>query len=248
MNWLTSYPIAHRGLHDEASPKNSLSAFEKAIKKGLPFEIDVRLTVDEVLVVCHDDEIEDAFGHKFTVTKTPYSELQSFNLSADGQKIPRFTDVLELTKGQVGILIEIKNFSQNRRTEEVLVKELEGYTGPYAIQSFNPLSIGWLKKNGPKAQRGVLSCSFDTDEQMSKMRRFLLSNLLLNPIARPDFIAYDEHDLPKGAVHRCKKPVLAWTVTSEERAWDLLNNGLADNMIFEDFVPSEKLIEKILKG
>lgn len=245
MNWLLTKPIAHRGLHNDVAPKNSLAAFKNAIEKGLPFEIDVRLTADEVLVVCHDDDITDVHGKSGTVSRMNYDQLCTFDLSESGHKIPQFVDVLNLTQGQVGILIEIKNFSQNRRTEEVLVEQLKGYQGPYVVQTFNPLALKWLKANAPDIKRGVLSCSFTDDVKMSRMRKFLLSNMLLNPFAKPNFIAYDYNGLPKGAVKRARLPVLAWTVTSEEKAWELINKGVCTNIIFEDFLPSNELIEKI---
>lgn len=245
MNWLLSRPIAHRGLHDATCPKNSLSAFKRAIDHGFPFEIDVRLTKDEVLVVCHDDEFTDYFGKKGVVSELTYDQLKTYSLSASGERIPTFEEVKTLTDGKVGILIELKNHSSCRRTEEVLLKELESYKGPYAVQNFNPLSIAWFKKNAPHVKRGVLSYTFSDNTEMSKLRKFLLSNLLLDAFAKPDFIAHLGTELPRRAVRRTRLPVLAWTVTSEEKAWDLINNGHANNIIFEDFLPSEKLLKKI---
>ena len=39
--WLLDRPIAHRGLHDETAPENSMAAFKKAIEKNYYIEIDV---------------------------------------------------------------------------------------------------------------------------------------------------------------------------------------------------------------
>lgn len=43
--------IAHRGLHCDLVPENSLPAFRFAVEKGLSIELDVRLTKDCRIVV-----------------------------------------------------------------------------------------------------------------------------------------------------------------------------------------------------
>ena len=54
--------LSHRGLHDEQSTENGLSAFQKSIDEGLPFELDVHLTLDGGLIVCHDSELKRTTG------------------------------------------------------------------------------------------------------------------------------------------------------------------------------------------
>ena len=44
--WLVARPIAHRGLHDEERPENSLSAIEAALQHRFPIEIDVQVSAD----------------------------------------------------------------------------------------------------------------------------------------------------------------------------------------------------------
>ena len=41
--WLVATPIAHRGLHDERRPENSLIAIEAAVQRGFPIEIAVQV-------------------------------------------------------------------------------------------------------------------------------------------------------------------------------------------------------------
>jgi glycerophosphoryl diester phosphodiesterase len=64
--WLSSRPIAHRGLHDggTARPENSLAAFDAAAEAGYPCELDVQLTRSGTLVVLHDYDLERATGVK----------------------------------------------------------------------------------------------------------------------------------------------------------------------------------------
>ena len=51
--------IAHRGIHNNKTvPENSIKAFEKAIKRKIPIELDVHILKDNTLVVFHDDNLK----------------------------------------------------------------------------------------------------------------------------------------------------------------------------------------------
>ena len=108
------------------------------------------------------------------------------------------------------------------------------YKGDYAVQSFNPFSITWFRKYAPEVIRGQLSSSFK-NRKMSRLRKFVLSKMLLNPISRPDFVAYNYEDLLQETDRITKLPILAWTVRTKEDQENLLN--LCDNIIFEGFIP-----------
>ena len=62
-SWLVEKYIAHRGLHDEQSPENSLSAFEKAIENGYVIELDVQQISDGTVIVFHDATLSRLTGH-----------------------------------------------------------------------------------------------------------------------------------------------------------------------------------------
>lgn len=61
-DWLLTTPVAHRGLHDDKLPENSMPAFEAAIRHGFTIEIDVHLSSDGHLVVFHDDNLKRVCG------------------------------------------------------------------------------------------------------------------------------------------------------------------------------------------
>lgn len=54
--------ICHRGLYNDIYPENSLGAFNNAITHNLAFELDIHLTLDGYLVVCHDSNLLRATG------------------------------------------------------------------------------------------------------------------------------------------------------------------------------------------
>ena len=87
--------IAHRGASWEL-PENTLPAFERAIELGADFvELDVHARGDGKLVVCHD---------------RPNGR----------QTAPSLEDVLELTRGRVGVMVELKTPYLYRHHDVVL--------------------------------------------------------------------------------------------------------------------------------
>ncbi|MFG1514500.1 glycerophosphodiester phosphodiesterase family protein, partial [Halobacteriovorax sp. ZH3_bin.1] len=59
--YLDTY-IAHRGLHDDKKPENTMAAFKAAIKHNYAIELDVHLSSDGHVVVFHDETLERLTG------------------------------------------------------------------------------------------------------------------------------------------------------------------------------------------
>ncbi len=241
--WLLDKPIAHRGLHTDDLPENSLGAFANAVEHGYPIELDVRLTDDEVVVVFHDDSLGRMTGKDGYVSKLGSEVLHDYKLLNAEKKptqyyIPTFEEVLKLVDGKVPLLIEIKNQGSVGNLEKKTAAILASYNGLYAVQSFNPFSIAYFKENMPDVPRGILSCFFTKNELAGAVKRHVLKTLKMNKVAKPDFISYCAENLPNRYVTRAKLPVLAWTVRSNEKMEEL--GDVANNIIFEKFIPNEK--------
>lgn len=54
---LLGWKYAHRGLHDEKKPENSLAAFRAALEHGYGAELDLHLLADGNLGVMHDSDL-----------------------------------------------------------------------------------------------------------------------------------------------------------------------------------------------
>ena len=233
-SWLFSRPIAHRGLHGIDAPENSLAAFGKAIEAGFPIEIDVRPSDDGTVVVFHDDKLTrmtDLDGYVCNMTK---SDLEKVRLRNSDERIPTFKEVLEFVDGRTPLLIEIKNDSTVGQLERDTLELLSSYKGEYAVQSFNPYSMEFFKKNAPQIPRGQLSCFFDKKD-LGFFKRFVLKRLKMNKVSSPDFISYNHANLPNKYVTKTKLPTLAWTVRSNAEMEKCL--PYCDNIIFENFIP-----------
>lgn len=239
MDWLTDTPIAHRGLHGDGRPENSLAAIEAAVESGYPVEIDVRLTADGVPVAFHDPTLGRLTGREGRVDETEWADLGDVTLAGSGEQVPRLSEVLALVDGSVGLLVELKNASRAGLLEATVADRLDAYDGPLAVQSFNPLTVAWFGRNRPEWPRGQLSCFFETvDMSLTALERVLLKRLLVDWYSRPNFVAYDHERLPYGPVTRARgrgRPVLAWTVRSREAVARVAPH--ADNVIFEGFRP-----------
>ena len=234
--WLVETSIAHRGLHNDLLPENSIGAFENAIKNGYPIELDVHIISDGTIIVFHDDtlsRVTSKDGYVMNLTKDSLCEYKLLNTK---YTIPTLDEVLAIVNGQVPLLIEIKNTGKVGELESKLLKTLKEYTGEYAIQSFNPLVLEWFKVNAPEIPRGQLA-SYFKDEKISFFKKFALKRMIFNKkLSCPHFISYDARNLPNRHVRKYKKlPLLAWTVRNQEQYLKVVK--YCDNVIFENFEP-----------
>lgn len=239
-SWLFNTPIAHRGYHsiDAECPENSMKAFKCAIQKGFAIELDVRLLADNNLAVFHDNNLKRMTGIDKDIRSYDSSTVKHWRLFNSQEHIPLLEEVLDLVKGQVPILIELKNGGKIGEAENALMDILSDYDGRYAVQSFNPYSLHWFRDNAPDVVRGQVM-GYCRGENLAYNARFLLKNFLFNRTSRFNFINYDIRWLPPWAVNRVRKkgiPVIGWTVRSlYEYQWA---HELYDNIIFEGFDPA----------
>lgn len=225
--------ISHRGIHDNQTIyENTLEAFKKAIDKGYSIEMDIRLTKDNKLVVFHDQNTKRITGIDKIVEKSTYQELNQQNTI----HIPLLEEVLDLVDGQVSLLIEIKQPNKVGKLESNLMTLLTNYSGKYAIQSFNPQVLYWFKKNYPHILRGQLS-SHLKNKNIPLYQKFILKNMLLNPIIKPHFISYKYNELPINKIKYYQKKnikVLGWTITNKEdyqKYKDIYNNLICEKFL-----------------
>ena len=234
-NFLLNKYIAHRGLHNKENPENTIGAYKRAIEQGYAIELDVQLLLDGTVVVIHDNSLNRLCGIDKYLSNCTYEEIKELKILDSEFGIPTLQEVLKFVDGKTQLLIEIKNTLKVGELESKTYDILKDYNGEYAIQSFNPFSLEWFKKNAPNVLRGQLS-SFFKGENLSWYKKALLKRLKLNKISSPHFISYNAEDLPNKYVKRCNLPVLAWTIKSQEEYMKVIK--YCDNIIFENFEPS----------
>ncbi len=235
--WMKAYKYAHRGLHNERMPENSLEAFENAIEHGYAIELDVHLSKDGHIVVFHDDMLARMTGASGKIKDYTLAELKQLRLAETLCTIPTLKEALELVDGRVPLLIETKNTGSAGQLEVSLYEMVKEYPGKYALQSFSPFSMRWFKKHAPDVVRGQLSATFSCGaDELPKWKRSMLKHLCTNFVCRPHFISYEMEGCCMPVVQRMRKiglPLLVWTVRSEENKKRIMEN--ADAVIFEHF-------------
>lgn len=226
---------AHRGLWGDGIPENSLSAFDRAAKSGFGIELDVRLSKDGEVFVFHDNDLFRMTGKKGKFWEFTSEEIEQLRLNGTGEKIPRFTEVLKTVDGRVPIMVELKGEDFNTSVCAAADRILGGYTGDYCVESFNPVLVGWYRKNRPEIMRGQLV------DPNKKLLPRIIATLVTNIYNRPDFISYRFDRYNRIAVGiatglwGAKRVV--WTVKSEQAREKAIKDGAA--VIFEGFVPEK---------
>ena len=244
-NFLTEIPIAHRGLHREGLPENSMGAFAAAVEAGYAIETDVRFTKDRKLVLFHDDDLRRLTGNEPEVLDCTFAELKELRLEGTDEQIPAFEELLRIADGKAPLLIEIKSMNgiTGKEIAEAVAAEIDrvGFKGEYAIQSFNPDYVKSYKKIRPKILCGILSSRTVSDSDFKPpfrwFKKFVVRNMALNFQVKPDFISYLFSNYPNRLTDKFKGPKLAWTVRSPED--EAYARKYADNIIFENFIPKQ---------
>ena len=212
LSWLLDKPFAHRGLHSGGlCPENSLCAFASAIDKRSPIELDVQVIASGEVVVFHDEDLLRLTGVPGNIEEQTFAKIKTLDLLDSNQTIPTLKQALELIDGQVPVLVEIKNKRNRKGIEEPILNVLREYQGPFAIQSFEPATLGWFKQHAPQIIRGQLAGDC-RDEDMNFIKKFARQWLLLNVLSAPDFIAYDLRALRvwQAKIIKRKYPLILW--------------------------------------
>lgn len=207
--------IAHRGIYNNITIyENSLDSIMYAVKNNLITEFDVRITLDNQLIVFHDE-----CGSRMLKLKDKISSLTKDELDyISHYHISTLKEILDNIKGVVPIVIEIKDDNKIVRNE--LVNILSEYKGKFVIQSFNYEAIKFYKKKG-------YVCGLLIDENNNFK--------LLDKSLDVDFlnIKYNLVDRMKINLLKQKYYVIGWTLDNKKDVLyyiNIFNNLIIDNI------------------
>lgn len=145
--------VAHRGAsHDEL--ENTPAAFERAIAVGAEYvEFDVQASSDGGLVVFHDLRLDRLTPARGPLRARSLAELRELG-------IPTLEEVLELTAGRIGVMVELKSPWLYHRHD--IVRRTVQQLGPDAVVvSFSRRAILETRRRRP-ALRTVQHVGFGT--------------------------------------------------------------------------------------
>ena len=143
--------ICHRGLHNANDIENGMRAFQNAVETGMALELDVHLTKDGQLIVCHDSDLSRVTGKAGIIEDMTVQEIREQYTLLDGEPLPLLSEVLDMVKERVPIVLEMKVWNKNRKPLANAVREaLKGIRDKRNILliSFDPFPLLYLKNSG----------------------------------------------------------------------------------------------------
>ena len=230
ISFLNSPLIAHRGIHNKYR-ENTIEAFRRAIIEGYTIELDVHLTTDNKVIVYHDDNLKRLTGINKEIKKCTYKEI------IDIIEVPTLDEVLNLVKGKVPLIIELKFDTKLGKLESKAANILDNYNGEFAIQSFSPLSILWFRINRKKFIRGYLVNSIFSK---NPLMNGVLNKFILNHLLKPNFIAVNLKYLKNKKIKtlRNKYIIIGYTINNNKEYNEYYNyaNNFICNIGKEPFI------------
>ena len=117
LNMNTPKPIiiGHRGAAGEA-PENTLASFALALEQGAQaIELDVHVTKDGEIVVCHDETLDRTTNGSGLICDQNWKDIQMLDAGAwfsekfKGERIPLLSEVFDLVPLGTLINVEVKH-------------------------------------------------------------------------------------------------------------------------------------------
>ena len=227
--------IAHRG-GAGIGMENTLSCIEKGIVSGADMiEIDIHLTKDGHLLVCHDQTVDRTTNGKGKIREMTLDEIRKFRIvDADGnlteEYLPTLYEVIELINGRAKLLIEIKQPRKKYQgIEQKLMDEIEKYQASswVVVQSFNDSVLENIHAINPELRlEKLLFCKFvgipiiydgTLTRFTFKKYSYVSSFNIFYQAALPSFIK---------KIHQKGKEVKIWTLNEPEKTPDLPVDGV----------------------
>ena len=105
---LRKWKYAHRGLHGDGIPENSMAAFRLALENGYGAELDVHMLADGNLAVIHDASLLRTAGVDVKIEDWTTDKLSKFSLVGTDETIPTLRQVLYVFDGKAPLIVELK--------------------------------------------------------------------------------------------------------------------------------------------
>ncbi len=202
------FVISHAACKGYA-PENTLLGVRQAIELGADgIEIDVHASRDGVPVLIHDDTVDRTTDGSGAVSQMALTQLRKLD-AGNGERIPTLAEALDLTRGRVLLVIEVK---QAGIEEQVLrVVRDQQAVSDCVVHSFNPQIVSRFRALEPTLPAALLTPGLDAADWDPL---FALA-LSLNAQGISVFFQKVNADLVRRA-HLRKLSFYAWTVNEPD--------------------------------
>lgn len=221
--------IGHRGASMYA-PENSASSLKLASLMGIEWiETDVQITLDNKLVIFHDEKLERTSNGEGFLALKKFSELKKLDIGSwfskefEGERILSLVEFLDLIKKyEFSLQLEIKHMhGKEYEIVEEIVKQIEPYLdyfkGKLFVSSFSEKCLRLFSRKLPKIPL-ALALSF--------VPKF--PDQIANE-AGVDILHFGDEFVDNSSLERLKKSKTEFavaTVNDKKRALFLLRNGV----------------------
>jgi glycerophosphoryl diester phosphodiesterase len=213
--------IAHRGASADA-PENTLAAIEEAIRQGADWvEIDVQETREGLIVVTHDRDLMKVGGVPVNVREAPLAELKNVDIGSwfderfSGERVATLTELFNLCRGRVKVVVELKYYGGEVRFEERVIEiiEAQNMQDDIVLMSLSYPGVAKLKSLRPDWNVGLLS-----SVALGNLARLEVDFLAVNGrLATRNFIQ---------SVHDREHKVLVWTINDPVEISAMMSKGV----------------------
>ena len=203
--------VGHRGAR-AYELENTLESFGKAIELGTnAIELDLRLSGDGKLVICHDDNLKRVFSKNLPLNEATLEELKE----ATGNKIPTLQEALRFMDRKVEkILLEVKEAGYEKKVLEAIKKE--NLEDRVIVVSFLVDALVTVRNLDKKIETGLIYTKFRSpvDAALKLQARYLM------PLYR--FV----HTKDVEKAHKNNLKMIVWTINTKEEVRKYLAKGV----------------------
>lgn len=203
--------IGHRGAK-AYEIENTVNSYKKAVELGAnAIELDVRLSKDRELVVCHDTNLKKIFGIDMSVHESTVIELKK----ATGNRIITLSEALQsVGKNVVKILVELKEMGPEKKIlEKVNKAKLQDRV---IIVSFHEEALAIVRTLDKEIETGLIYTKFRNpiDTAIKLQAQYLV----------PLYRFVHTRDIEKA--HKNNIRVIVWTINTTEEAQIFIDKGV----------------------
>lgn len=233
--------FAHRGASNIA-PENTLKAFKKAIElKADYIEFDLHKSRDGEMVIMHDANTFRTTGHAGFIEKMTLEELNQLDCG-QGEKIPTLNELIEVTKGKIGLNCEIKSKGVAEKVVDIFrdAKLIDSTI----ISSFKHSELLKIQKLEPQLKLASLNPTRTGWITSWFSRRTMLKNAFQNQFyaINPLYLLVNNKFVKKA--HNKNLKVFPWTVDSQQQILSLVKIGV-DGIITNNISSVKEVLNRL---
>lgn len=211
--------VGHRGGPDDTAVENSMEAVEQSITAGAGYvEMDIQRTRDGQYVVFHDENFSRFTHERRAVHEMTLAEIRELDLGekSNGRfsnvRVPTLEELLERTRGRIGIFLELKGRSADQQMVDDAVAAVKRHDmlDRVVVISLKYELITGIEERHPEVTSGfIYFLSFGDTAHL--VGDYLI---LEEDAATSDTITQ---------IHEAGKRAAVWTVNTEESMQKFVN-------------------------